>query len=190
MAALVLSVELLPMNTVWPSCGALSAVCTPMKPLPPGLFSTVTGWPASSPMLLAKSRAVMSVPLPGGNGTMKRIGRDGKAGVCANDGAVGCSRGPSASADWLAWRALLPVLRSSLAGDGAARFEPGDVCLAQPRLAQDFAAVLPDRGRLAIDRGGRGRKARRRPQLADGPCARMPGLLEQADRLQVRVRGQ
>src|SRR6218665_100574 len=184
MAALVLSVELLPMNTVWPSCGALSAVCTPMKPLPPGLFSTVTGWPASSPMLLAKSRAVMSVPLPGGNGTMKRIGRDGKAGVCANDGMparpascsqrrrwvvtlparagrVGVGGGGGGGAGWLAGRAPLRVLRSSLAGDGAARFEPGDVCLAQPRLAQDFAAVLPDRGRLAVDRGGGGRRGGR-----------------------------
>src|SRR6218665_4099915 len=78
-AALVERVELLPMKTVCPSAGALQRLCTAMKPLAPALFSTATPCPVISPIFRANSRAVVSVPLPGGNGTTKRSGLDGKA---------------------------------------------------------------------------------------------------------------
>src|SRR3954469_24817424 len=42
----------------------------------------MNGWPRISAILGVTVRATMSVPPPGGNGTMTRIGLDGKA--CAN----------------------------------------------------------------------------------------------------------
>ncbi|MNL31072.1 hypothetical protein D3C87_1528410 [compost metagenome] len=78
----------------------MSAVCTPIKPLPPGLFSTVTGWPVRSPIFLAKMRAPVSVPLPGGNGTMNFTGRLGKlaASPCARAGRAASGASPIAAA--------------------------------------------------------------------------------------------
>nr|WP_245175905.1 hypothetical protein [Cupriavidus sp. AcVe19-6a] len=51
------------------------------------MFSTTTPWPVSSPIFLANMRAVVSVPLPAGNGTMKRMGREGKASSAASAGS-------------------------------------------------------------------------------------------------------
>src|SRR5262245_59792776 len=49
-----------------------------MRPLAPGLFSTTTGWPNLARSPSATSRAERSVMPAGGNGTIKRIGREGK----------------------------------------------------------------------------------------------------------------
>src|SRR5262245_22104544 len=46
-------------------------------PLAPGRFSTITCWPRRSDIFGAMRRDMMSVVLPGGNGMMMRIGRDG-----------------------------------------------------------------------------------------------------------------
>src|SRR5260221_10961904 len=43
----------------------------------PGLLSITTGWPSRGASFSPTARATMSTPPPGGNGTMKRIGRDG-----------------------------------------------------------------------------------------------------------------
>src|SRR5258706_14506883 len=43
----------------------------------PGLLSITTGWPRRGASFSPSARATMSTPPPGGNGTMKRIGRDG-----------------------------------------------------------------------------------------------------------------
>ena len=43
----------------------------------PGLFSTITGLPASSDSFRLKKRARMSAPLPGGNPTSAWICRSG-----------------------------------------------------------------------------------------------------------------
>src|SRR5512142_1166704 len=43
------------------------------------MFSTTTGWPIAPPMLLATSRAMMSVAVPAPVGTIIRIGRVGHA---------------------------------------------------------------------------------------------------------------
>src|SRR6266581_5457937 len=55
-------------------------------PLAPGRFSTSTGWPSRSVIFGPIRRAMMSVVLPGGNGTMILIGFEGQD--CANAGAA------------------------------------------------------------------------------------------------------
>ncbi len=44
---------------------------------PPGLFSTMTGWPSLAPSFSASTRLMMSAAPPGENGTTMRTGRLG-----------------------------------------------------------------------------------------------------------------
>ncbi len=53
---------------------------------PPGLFSITTAWPHLRWSFSANSRAPMSAPAPGPNGTMNFTGRVGQ--FCACAGAV------------------------------------------------------------------------------------------------------
>src|SRR5436309_5836956 len=53
-----------------------------MLPPAPARLSMTKGWPRISAIFGVTVRATMSVPPPGGNGTMTRIGLDGK--VCAS----------------------------------------------------------------------------------------------------------
>src|SRR5712691_3223775 len=55
-------------------------------PLAPGRFSTSTGWPSRAVIFGPNRRAMMSVVLPGGNGTMILIGFEGQD--CASAAAV------------------------------------------------------------------------------------------------------
>ena len=58
-------------------------------PSPPGRFSITTGLPHRSASRSAKMRAVMSTPLPGPRGTIKRTcrcGHDGAGAFCARAG--------------------------------------------------------------------------------------------------------
>ena len=50
-----------------------------MLPLAPGLFSTTTGWPHFSASFGPMTRARMSMPVPGENGTTSVTGREGNA---------------------------------------------------------------------------------------------------------------
>src|SRR5215475_8918323 len=50
---------------------------------PPPRFSTTTCWPQISDSLPATTRAMASVPPPGGNGTTRRTYRFGQPEVCA-----------------------------------------------------------------------------------------------------------
>src|ERR1700722_14795414 len=52
-------------------------------PTAPGLFSMTTGWPQASLSFGAISRATISTPPPGANGTMTCTGRTGKSCACA-----------------------------------------------------------------------------------------------------------
>src|SRR5262245_22578439 len=54
-----------------------------MVPPPPGRLSTMNCWPNLSESLWAKVRAMMSVPPPGLNGTIKRTGLVGHVEVLA-----------------------------------------------------------------------------------------------------------
>ena len=65
--------------------------------LPPGRFSTTTGWPQILAWSLsANSRAPMSAPAPGPNGTMNLTGRVGQ--VCAWSGATASTTATSGMA--------------------------------------------------------------------------------------------
>ena len=44
---------------------------------PPGLFSTMTGWPRLSDSFWPNARAMMSLPPPAAKPTIRRIGLDG-----------------------------------------------------------------------------------------------------------------
>ena len=50
------------------------AISTPIVPLAPARLSVTTVCPHASPSLSAIVRAVISVPPPGANGTINRIG--------------------------------------------------------------------------------------------------------------------
>src|SRR5260221_9146384 len=65
-------------NRVWPSGAAFAASRAAIKPLAPGRFSTITGWPSASASLPPIWRARMSGELPAGEGTRMRIGLDGE----------------------------------------------------------------------------------------------------------------
>jgi hypothetical protein len=49
----------------------------PIVELPPGRFSTITGWPNSMLTLVLTSRTEISETPPGAYGTITRIGRAG-----------------------------------------------------------------------------------------------------------------
>ena len=51
-------------STVWPSGFAFLSAAAATWPLPPGLFSTITGWPTLSEIFGASMRATWSVPPP------------------------------------------------------------------------------------------------------------------------------
>src|SRR5215218_6851310 len=55
----------------------------PIEPAAPPLFSTMTVWPHLAPSFWATMRAPVSVPPPGGNGTIIVTAWDGNA-PCAN----------------------------------------------------------------------------------------------------------
>src|SRR5712691_5289124 len=67
-----------------------------MLPPAPSLFSTTTGWPRLAGRRSANRRAKTSLEPPGGNGTMKRIGRLGQV-SCARP-APACAPSTAASA--------------------------------------------------------------------------------------------
>src|SRR5882672_9179525 len=56
---------------------------TPIVPPAPPTFSTTTVWPRGTRMRSAMMRAAVSVEPPGGNGTTRVIGREGKPCACA-----------------------------------------------------------------------------------------------------------
>ena len=64
---------------------------------PPGLFSTTTGWPHFCDSFSENSRAPMSAPAPGPNGTMNFTARVGQA-CCACAGASDASKVPATAA--------------------------------------------------------------------------------------------
>src|SRR3954463_10014372 len=70
-----------------------------MKPLAPGLLSTITGCLVASPRYLATKRAARSVVVPAPNGTTILIGLLGKACACAKavDAAANASVLPTSS---------------------------------------------------------------------------------------------
>jgi hypothetical protein len=76
-ATLVATGELLASSSVYPSGSARVTVCAAMKLLPPGRFSTTTGFPSRSSILRARYRALESVPLPGGKDTTSLMGLSG-----------------------------------------------------------------------------------------------------------------
>src|SRR5512139_3227431 len=72
------------MKIVYPSGGDLAAISAPMLAPPPPRLSMMICCPSASPRRVPMARPIVSVPPPGGNGRMKRIGR---LGYCACEGA-------------------------------------------------------------------------------------------------------
>src|SRR4051812_16014977 len=85
------------MPSVYPSGAALATMSLPIVPPAPGLLSTTTGWPSAFDNACIAIRPVASVPPPGGNATMQRIGRVGHASLArtiegkASAAAVACT---------------------------------------------------------------------------------------------------
>jgi hypothetical protein len=71
---------------------------TPIVPLAPGRLSTTTVCPQRSLSFCATARAVISVPPPGGNGTINLIGRAGKAEPGPDDAGAGAAANAVAAA--------------------------------------------------------------------------------------------
>ena len=68
-----------PTSNVYPSGLALATNSEPIFDPPPGLFSTMIGWPNSFSSFDATTRAKMSVGPPAAKLTIKRIGWEGYA---------------------------------------------------------------------------------------------------------------
>src|SRR5664279_1227876 len=71
---------------------------------PPGLFSTITGWPKLSDNFCPKTRAMMSLPPPAAKPTMMWIGRVGyfAGSSCAEAGAPATTSSKHAPIRYLA----------------------------------------------------------------------------------------
>src|SRR6185369_7672224 len=87
----------------------------PRVPPPPGLLSTITGWPRRLPRGPDMARATMSAPPPGANGTTRRIGRLGYS----------CALAPRASAAIMRARKVLIMVCRSVEVDVAGLGERG-----------------------------------------------------------------
>ena len=68
---------MLPRKIVYPSGAAAAASSAPICPPAPPRLSTTTCWPMSCESGWLMERARRSLPPPGGNGTIIRIGRVG-----------------------------------------------------------------------------------------------------------------
>src|SRR6266404_69276 len=68
---------LAPTRSVVPSGAALATYSVATIAPPPGLFSTITGWPRLSDNFCPKIRAMISLPPPAAKPTMMWIGRVG-----------------------------------------------------------------------------------------------------------------
>src|SRR6266496_4377819 len=75
-----------PAAIVYPSGADFATKSRPSMPLAPGRFSTSTGWPSRSVIFGPIRRDMMSVVLPGGNGTTILIGLEGQD--CASAAAA------------------------------------------------------------------------------------------------------
>src|SRR5436309_4418322 len=83
----------------------------PIVPPAPGRFSISTGCPNADESLSATGRAIVSVAEPGVNGTMMRIGLDGKACASAAVVRVASSAASSAFMGSLLWQYdAMPVI--------------------------------------------------------------------------------
>src|SRR6266849_10708499 len=77
---------------VCPSAGDLAAISIPIIWPAPGRLSTTNCCASDSESFCASARAMMSVPPPAAEGTMKRTGFDGYAAVCAGACAQASSK--------------------------------------------------------------------------------------------------
>ena len=75
-----ISMVLAPISRVCPSL-ALATASAPMLPLAPGWFTTTTGWPRTCDRRGCTVRAMVSIPVPGVNGTMILTDWVGQAGA-------------------------------------------------------------------------------------------------------------
>src|SRR6266700_5740975 len=124
-------------------------------PLAPGRFSTSTGWPSRSVIFGPIRRDMMSVVLPGGNGTMILIGLEGQdcaSAAAANPRAHAASTTtrscpilalPSHNAVDLYEQRFHRALRASpdcvVAASCAQRLEPKDELIVWQRTAEQIA---------------------------------------------------
>src|SRR6266513_1206322 len=106
---------------VWPSGSASAAALVPMLPPEPPRLSTMTGWLHFSASFCAIGRARMSLPPPGGKGTVSLTGLVGNA--CAPASCVNAA----ARKAMVRWRSLFKGISMKL--------NPGARDLAPP---QDF----------------------------------------------------
>src|SRR5260221_922313 len=82
-------------SMVYPSGAASRAVSMPILPPAPARLSTTTDWPKLALNFCAMMRPMVSIPPPGANGTINRIGR---VGYCSRD-VDACAIIPAAAAD-------------------------------------------------------------------------------------------
>src|SRR5712691_5010444 len=84
-------------KSVWPSGSDFATTAAPMVPPAPGRFSMTMGCPSWGESLSVTVRAMMSVPLPGVNGTTILIGFAGHA--CAHAADCAAQSSPSTTKD-------------------------------------------------------------------------------------------
>src|SRR5512134_1203948 len=92
-----------------------------MLALAPGRFSTTTGCPSAPVSFCATSRAMMSLPPPAGNPTIRRTVRAGYS--CAADGSA--DRDASVATNAIECLMLFSLLSSNKRSRGSGLFEQG-----------------------------------------------------------------
>src|SRR5262249_34390613 len=147
---------------VYPSAGWLLTKAAATAPPPPGLFSTMAGWPSDLASLSASRRATMSLLPPGAKPTTMRMGRLGQASVCAD----------ASGANDVAMKPRTASLSShgnfkSLPALGSLRLEIDGT--QQRAWGRQMAG---DRGRKFLRRAGQRLEPQRRQPLDDGRIAR------------------
>src|SRR6478735_7664270 len=106
-----------------------------MKPLPPGRFSTTTGWPQARESLSATRRATPSGPPPTGNGVMMRTGLVGNCCAKAPIGSAAAVSAPAARARFVSERRVTCMV-------GMKRKKRKSVDVAQAGLLERLAHLV------------------------------------------------
>ena len=99
-------------SSVSPSAGPRATMMAATVPVPPGRFSTITGWPRIAPIGSAMMRASVSAVPPGASGTMMRSGRAGCQ-ACARAGPAASAAARSVRRCMARYSSRMPVARTT-----------------------------------------------------------------------------
>jgi hypothetical protein len=105
---------MLVISSTVPLAGCLATYSAAITPPAPALFSTVTGTPHARASFCAITRAITSVPPPGGKPTTMRTGAVGSGDAAAKEGTAAAA--VAARPETMKWRLCMVRLSPSFLG--------------------------------------------------------------------------